>query len=214
MAWWDDFKAFLTGTRDTPPADDPNDDLPDLPRNRARALAIVLADEILDDEAKLGYASAGSDAAIASLLNAVRDDILIERDIIDAHEVIEATVASEWSALTAAERTRYQTIVSAGKINMKGANTRASFAQMFGAGTTTRANLIALQTRKGSRAEYLFGTGRVISSLEVREAMEPARREVYEARQAAIEARADELQQEHQDWTRRQARDTAAQEIP
>lgn len=134
----------------------------------------ALATEINNDPTSLGYAphrTSGNDGAIADLLNAVSPSILIDRDVIDSHEVIDATVPSEWAALTAAEKQRYQTLTGAGKVNPKSANTRQTFGQMFGVGTTTRTNLTSLQTRPGSRAEQLFGSGTFIYASDVAKAL-------------------------------------------
>lgn len=120
---------------------------------------VRLKSEITNDPAVLGYA-AKTDQQIADLLNSLTTSRTIERSIIPAHEVLEATVPAEWAALTAAEKQRYQTITGAGQVNLRGANTRSTMGAMFGAGTTTRANLIALQTKAVSRAEEL-GLGRV-----------------------------------------------------
>lgn len=134
----------------------------------------ALATEINTDPQALGYApfvAAGNDVAIADALNLVRASIDIDRDTIEAYEVIDATVPAEWTALNAAEKQRYQTITGAGKINVKNANVRSSFLAMFAAGTTTRANLAALQSRDGSRAEQLFGAGTSISITDVARAL-------------------------------------------
>lgn len=130
----------------------------------------ALNTEITIDPESLGYAfliTDGNDQGIADLLNAVSSSWPIERDLIEAYEVIDATDAGDWTALTAAERVRYQTITGAGQINVKSTNVRAAFGAMFGAGTTTRANLLALQSRNGSRAEILFGSGTRITHTDV-----------------------------------------------
>lgn len=120
---------------------------------------VVLKSEITSDPALLGYAGK-SDQEIADLLNSQATGRTIVRTVIPSHEILEATVPGEWAALTAAEKQRYQTITGAGQVNLRGSNTRSALAAMFGAGTTTRANLIALQKVVVSRAEEL-GLGRV-----------------------------------------------------
>jgi hypothetical protein len=107
------------------------------------------------------YASMTAEQAAAAL-NTANVSVQTQRNIIPSREIIEATVAAEWAALTAAEKQRYQTITGAGDVNVLGTNTRAAFAAMFAAGTTTRANLIALQTETKliSRAAQL-GIGTV-----------------------------------------------------
>jgi hypothetical protein len=100
-----------------------------------------------------------TDVTAASTLNAAI--VAVERTIVPAYELWEAIVPSEWSAATAAERTRVQVLLSMGNVNLKGANTRASLAAAFGAGTTTRTNLVALQSRTTSLADALGFPGGV-----------------------------------------------------
>ena len=132
----------------------------------------ALKTEIQTDPLALGYAAnvaSGNDSAIAEALNLVRGTISIDRQIVDSHEVIDATAAAEWAALTAGEKQRYQTIVGAGKVNLENANVRAAFSAMFAAGTATRAALIAMLTQTGSRAGQLgFGT---VNFLDVAKAL-------------------------------------------
>lgn len=128
----------------------------------------VLNTEVTTDPLILGYAGK-SDSEIADLLNSYTTGRMIERIVIDTWEISEATVSSEWSALTAAEKQRYQTIISAGTVNVKGANVRNSLGTMFIAGTTTRNNLIALQQKIGSRAEELFA--QAVSHLDIAKAL-------------------------------------------
>jgi hypothetical protein len=119
----------------------------------------ALKTELLTDPTGRGYAAplaTGTDWMAADLLNAVQAGISIDRGVIPAYEIINATVASEWTALSAAERQRYQTLTGAGQVDSSNANVRAAFAAMFAAGPT-RTALTALLTRQGSRAEQLFG---------------------------------------------------------
>lgn len=55
-------------------------------------------------------------------------------------------------------------------INVKSANVRAAVLSIFAAGTASRAALAALQTRKGSRAEQLFGSGTRITAEDLAKA--------------------------------------------
>jgi hypothetical protein len=108
----------------------------------------------------LGYAASiasGDDVTTASIINLPRVSISIEQQVVPAYEVLEAIVPSEWSALTAQEKQRVELMLSLGEVKLSGPNTRSALAAAFGPATTTRANLIALQNRIGSRAEALFG---------------------------------------------------------
>src|SRR3990172_2184325 len=126
----------------------------------------ALKSEIDSDPTALGYAGK-NDQEVADLLNTLNPSIRIDRDIVSTWEVIEATVPSEWASLSADEKNRYGIFASLGTINLKGTNIRNAFGAMFAAGTTTRANLIAIQKRDGTRAEQLFGSGVGVSLLDV-----------------------------------------------
>src|SRR3990172_7632711 len=101
---------------------------------------LILREEIETDPLGRGYISM-TDQQVADDMNAdVRTRI---RARIPSVEVIEITLASEYAGLTAGEKQRYQTFISAGEINPAGANTVAAFSAMVSAGTTTRANFVA-----------------------------------------------------------------------
>jgi len=95
-----------------------------------------------------------SDNAAAARLN---DPTLrnVPRDIIQTWEILDATAPADFAGLTADQKQTYLTIISAGTISIASQNIRTALAAMFGAGSATRANLIVLQTRKGSRAEEI-----------------------------------------------------------
>lgn len=115
--------------------------------------------------------NAGADNEVAEKLNAVdAANGTFYNGVIPSYEIIDATVPSEWAALSADEKQRYQTLVSAGQVNSDNANIRDAFLAMFDAGTTTRDNLIALAQRDGSRAEALFGQGTTISAADIAKA--------------------------------------------
>lgn len=130
----------------------------------------ALKTELQADPTGLGLAAmltAGNHAGVAAALNLPRVGITIKRDIIPSHELFEAIVAADYTALSAAERTRLQIILSMGTVNVRGDNTRAQLAAMFGAGTATRTAMLALIDRQGSRAEQLFGSGTSVSAADV-----------------------------------------------
>ena len=133
----------------------------------------VLKAELLADPAGLGYApllAAGQDGTLADALNLVRDGIDINRGVIPAYEIVNATTPAEWAALRAAEKQRYQTLTGAGQVDSANANVRAAFQAMFAASTATRTALVVLLTRKGSRAEQLFGAGAMVDHMAIAEA--------------------------------------------
>ena len=118
---------------------------------------VKLGLEIKNDPASLGYAGK-TNQQIANLLNVAK--VQVDRETVTASELFEEIVPTEWITLTVQEKQRIQMILSMGTVNLKGTNTRASLAAAFGAGTQTRANIIALQKQVISRTQYL-GIGEV-----------------------------------------------------
>lgn len=135
----------------------------------------ALRSEIMNDPSGLGYAPlrlAGNHSALADALNLVRASITgIFRGIIPTYELVACIVKGEYDVLAASDRTLLQIIVSAGQIDTADAGTRAIMATIFGAATTTRANMIARATRTGSRAEQLFGTGITVTVEDIGKAL-------------------------------------------
>jgi hypothetical protein len=114
---------------------------------------IVLKAELSSDPLSRGYSSM-TNQQVADSLNTA--NIARKRTIVPAWEILEATVMTEWAALSAAEKQRYQTLTGAGDVNVQGLNTRAAFGAMFAAGTQTRTNLLALENdAPWSRREQL-----------------------------------------------------------
>ena len=129
----------------------------------------ALKAELLADPLGLGLAAL-SDGFAAEALNAVRQSIDVARGVIPSYEIVNATTPTEWTALSSAEKQRYQTLTGAGQVDSGNANVRAAFQAMFAAGTATRTALTALLTRKGGRAEQLFGAGVRVDLTDVAEA--------------------------------------------
>jgi len=102
----------------------------------------ILHSELTNDPLARGYAGMTDAQAAASLNTANR---ATTRTIIPAWEIIGATVPSEWTALSAAEKQRYQTITGAGEVDASNQNVRNAFLAMFAGGTATRTALAALQ---------------------------------------------------------------------
>jgi len=126
----------------------------------------ALKNEINNDPRALGYAGKTS-AQQAAILNAQSGDTLSINALLDAYQVINATDPTEWAALSAQEKQRFQTITGAGQVDVSNANVRGQFQAMFGAGTATRAALLALTNRQVTRAEKLFGVGMIIAYYDV-----------------------------------------------
>lgn len=108
--------------------------------------------EVESDPLARGY-SGMTDAEVAAEINFVYRSQ--DREAVATWEIFEAIVPGEYAVLSADEKSLLGRILAMGTINVKGANTRAALAAMFGAGTTTRGNLQALQTETISRAAEL-----------------------------------------------------------
>ena len=129
---------------------------------------VALKSEIQADGAGLGFAplvTAGSTQKIADLLNEVSASYQIDVETVDSSIVLEAIVLSDWGGLTADQKDNVRMVLSTGTIYVKGTNTRAILSDAFSG--TTLANLVALQTRDGSRAESLFGANVVVRHNDV-----------------------------------------------
>ena len=134
----------------------------------------ALKTELTNDPLGLGYVRK-TDEECADLLNEVAPDNKnpekrVLRDTVESWEIVGATVYGEYVSLTATQRDLYGSIVSCGKVNPQNGNIRTIFGQLFGVGTTTRAQLNDLQYRGSSRAEKLFGSGAVAKYWDVNRA--------------------------------------------
>lgn len=129
----------------------------------------ALKAEITIDPTGIGLVSpynAGQDGAVADALNLVRA-VSVTRLFVSSYEVLQNIVPSEWTALAAGPKQQLQTLLACPTLDASNANVRSWFTTIFGAGTQTRTNLAALQTRNGSRAEVLWGEGARISAADV-----------------------------------------------
>jgi hypothetical protein len=133
----------------------------------------ILASEINTDPDGLGYAPStdGSrDEIIADMLNAATTAYIVDRDTVGNGEIVEAVASSEWDSLTANNQRLFLAQVSPETIQNT-ARTKAAFATIFPAGTLSRANLLELVQRSGSRIEDLFGTGSRCATVHVSAAL-------------------------------------------
>lgn len=112
----------------------------------------ILRTELTTDPLGRGYGGL-SDQAAADALNVANR--VVTRSSVLGSEIIAATVQTEYAALSADQKQIFCGMVDAGGVNPSDSNTRTIFGALFGAGTTTRANLLALQNRTVSRAVEL-----------------------------------------------------------
>lgn len=82
-----------------------------------------------------------------AFLTFVNDAVAIPRTSITGDELLEAAVLAEVAALVDAGQRAFWALVGKDRLDVSaGSNTRALLSTLFGAGTTTRANLVALIT--------------------------------------------------------------------
>lgn len=133
--------------------------------------ATELKNELNTDPQTLGYSAAGwpegPDQAVADFINDPAYGATIWRTNIPMSDVYAEVDWSEVIALGEAERQVFRQITSTAELDADSQNIRDAIGAIFGAGTTTRANLLALVQKSGSRAEELWGDGVVIQASDV-----------------------------------------------
>ena len=137
---------------------------------------LSLKSELLSDPQGLGYGLAiASDnyRGVASALNNVGPET-IDPAIISTGDLQGAVDPTEFLALTDRKATLWLSILQAATasgIRATNPNIRAQIGSVWAAGTTTRDNLGALQTRPASRMEVLFGEGTIVKPVELGRAL-------------------------------------------
>ena len=129
-----------------------------------------LKTELETDPNGYGYAphvASGSDNQLAALLNLARPAIRINRGFVSTQELVEAIVQSEMPS-NANQRDWLIMVTQGDRVRVDtGSTARAGLVAIFGAATVTRANLLAISERDGSRAEQLFGRDVRVTDVEV-----------------------------------------------
>ena len=113
---------------------------------------MTLKTEVITDPLGRGY-SGMSDREVANDLNVVYRTK--QRKTLSGSEIFNVTDDVEYTALTDAQKVSWDALCAIDSINTGGGVAKAREAELFGAGTTTRANLIALKTEDISRATEL-----------------------------------------------------------
>lgn len=116
-----------------------------------------LKNEINTDPNNLGLTFSKTDKENADLLK----NILINSDTdknteLLTSDILKTLIDTELEALTSKQLNILQLILTPQTIDMSNINILNSFKKLFIQGTATRTNLIALSTKKISRAEKLF----------------------------------------------------------
>jgi cytochrome P450 len=136
----------------------------------------ALRTELDTDPKGLGYAArrAQSNApeALAARLNERGASAeSVTQTYLRVEDVVAALVRAEYDALSAAGKDYLGVVLSAPQVKTGDATLRAQLGQLFGAGTTTRTNLLALATRSASRAEVLWGEGFAVTDAQAADAL-------------------------------------------
>jgi hypothetical protein len=140
----------------------------------------ALTTEINTDPKALGYAAlAGNADAIAVRMNTSPEPIAtasqeqIYRRTTPSADLMAGIVLSEFAALVQANRDYCAMLFSAASVNTGDANVRTQVGSIFGAATTSRANLVAAAQKNASRAEALWGDGFRVTAQQVYLALHP-----------------------------------------
>ena len=134
---------------------------------------VALRSELETDPNEYGYAApyaAGDNGTCVVLLNEVRAGITVDKPTVTAADMQSAVVGTEFAALADVAQRAWQCVLACGDVPVENANIRAQVSAIWDVGTTTRSNLVSLQTRTGSRAEELFGAGAVVDHHHIAEA--------------------------------------------
>ena len=147
-------------------------------------MAVVLSalrTELLTDPIQMGYSAfiaTGNDNGLVDLLNSVAANAshgatsTVSVAQISVALLQNEVVASEYLVLSQAQRDLWNILLNAttGVVYVSNTNIRSQFLAIWSAGTTTRANLAALQTRQAARSEILFGENVLVNAIQVYQA--------------------------------------------
>jgi len=128
-----------------------------------------LHDEIENDPMEINYKEPSGewkgDQVIADLINDPANGGVIQRSQLLPQEMIEQIVKADWDAISDASRQYIGLLPSLQVISavQNGTEVRTNLLAIFGAATQTRANLLAVVQRQGSRAEVLWGEGSFVT---------------------------------------------------
>lgn len=138
------------------------------------ALTTELTTELNTDPKGLGYAAiSASPDDVAALMNTAPEPIAaagqeqINRNYTPVGDLLAGIVLSEFAALTQANRDYCQMLFSSPQVKTGDTNLRNQLGAIFGAATTSRANLLAASQKLASRAEALWGDGFRVTGQQV-----------------------------------------------
>jgi hypothetical protein len=136
----------------------------------------LLKTELTTDPAVLGYApfvTNKDDNGLSDLINASRGGgaFQVARDPIGGDELFAQVDPTDFSVLTTTQLAQLQVLLTLRRIDMRLPAMRTILAGVFPTGATTRAAITAFLTRNGSRAEVLWGPGKVVTTNEIDQAL-------------------------------------------
>jgi hypothetical protein len=133
----------------------------------------LLKVEIQSDPNALGYAAlvaAKNWSGIADVLNNPANGQSTSVAYVNAQDLQNAVVASEYLALNQQQRDLWQAIITAaqGSVAINSSNIKAQALAVYtSSAAATRSNLAALQFKQASRGEVLFGIGTLVGFYDV-----------------------------------------------
>jgi hypothetical protein len=136
----------------------------------------LLKAELTTDPASLGYApfvTNQDDNALSDLLNTARGGggFQVARDPVGGDELFEQVDPTDFSVLTTTQLAQLQVLLTLRRLDMRRPAIRTILAGIFPTGAATRAAFTAFLTRNGSRAEVLWGPGKIVTTNEIDQAL-------------------------------------------
>jgi hypothetical protein len=116
----------------------------------------------------------GDDNGVADRLNSLTS-AAVSIGTVFTLAMQQAVSSGEYAVLSAGQRDLWGAILTASVngVAISNAQIRAQVAVVWSAGTATRASLLGLDARPGSRAEVLFGEGIIVTPTDVQKALRP-----------------------------------------
>jgi hypothetical protein len=122
----------------------------------------ALRSELTTDPVTLGY-SGLTDTQAAAKLNATDTGRTQARTAVPVAEIYNNIVNADWPTAASTSESKLRALLGMQTIDASNANTKTIIGAIFGAGTQTRTNLLAIGTQTVSRATEL-GLGPVLVS--------------------------------------------------
>src|SRR4051812_10535777 len=110
----------------------------------------VLQTELQGDPVALGYAPL-TDAQAAAKLNDLTTGRTLARTAIPVAEIYNNILNADWPAPASAAESKLRALLGMQTVDASNANTKTIIGAIFGVGTPTRTNLLALGTQTVSR---------------------------------------------------------------